>query len=103
MAKLIDVFAVYETSDEYGRRSALVGYYTSKDGAKMAAKGRGWYGSEGAIESARALEVDGKWYALKESEPIMLDTDLQELKRRRRAQALAKLTPEDMRELGIKP
>ena len=102
MADVRKVYTVYETTNEYGARGALVGRFTSEAFAKEAAKGRGWYGSEGAIQAMTVVRVDGEWYELTTETPVDLDVDLIARERELKASALAKLSADERRALGLK-
>lgn len=103
---MIPGWAVYETIDEYGRRGSLVGVFDSEGGGKLAAKGVGWYGSEGSIDKVKLLLVGsglGQMAIMITGPlPLPLNAKLADIQKKRRAEALAKLTPEDITLLGIK-
>ena len=103
--KIITVHTVHETVDEYGRNGALVGIFHHESEARAAAKGKGWYGGEGSVEQRLAIETAEGAYLLDRSStgmPATMDTDLVKLRRDQIAAAKAKLTPEELRLLGVK-
>ena len=79
----------------------IIGYHSKQWDAELYAKGRGWYGGNGAISKQDIITVDGKSYLLASSDPI--DLDGAELKRKNEMilKALAKLTDEEIRILGL--
>lgn len=103
---MIPGWAVYETVDEYGRRGSLVGVYDTEDSGKLAAKGVGWYGGEGSIDKIKLMLVGSGLgqiaVMINGPLPLPLNAKLADIKKKRRAEALAKLTPEDITLLGIK-
>lgn len=65
MAKILNVFAVYRTCDEYGRKvGPAFSVFKEESDANKAAAGKGWYGGRAAVEKAYALEIEGKIYLL---------------------------------------
>lgn len=101
--RIITVYAVYETTNEWGAHGALITVTEDKSKADAAAERRGWYNSKADIvEKPAALLDDGKVLLLHSAVSYPLDTDLPaELKARREA-ALAKLSPEEIKLLGIR-
>ena len=93
--------AVYTTQDEYGRRGALIGVYTTSAAAEKAAERAGWFNGKGQIDDIMVLITDtGEIYMMGTKVP-MLDTNLPQERDRRRQAALDKLTPEDRELLGL--
>lgn len=45
----INGYKVMGYNDEYGRDQYLIGYFKEQEHADLAAKGRGWYGSDGIV------------------------------------------------------
>lgn len=101
MYRIVNVFAVYTTVDEYGRCGKRIGFFTDQGKAREAAKGQGWYGSEGNIVPCYAIEVDGQFYALEDPQPIVLDRNTVADDEKLRQSTLASLTPDQKRVLGL--
>lgn len=100
--KIIDVWAVYETVDERGRRGQIVAVAKTKTHADTMAEGKGWYGGVGDVVKRRALSIDGEHILMLEIDtPIPLDTNLPGLRKQKIDEALAKLTPEEQVLLGL--
>lgn len=90
------VWVVYSVIDERGMRGGLVGFFRSEPEARHGAKGKGFYGNGQVVES-QALVWAGKYYWLQATEPIVFRADFDAM----REAALAKLTDEDKRVLGL--
>jgi hypothetical protein len=71
MAKIIKVYAVYETLESLpGGVQRLVGIATNKKVAEKAARGRGPWGSKGLVAPASAVKMDdGMFYLLENGYP----------------------------------
>jgi len=109
--------AAYQTVDERGGLGRLLGYFSTRALADTAAEGQGYYGANGhvhvqpllrVIESHPIIGHDGgvarrvTYFLLKQTDPVLLQTDVvltdaQQAK----ATALAKLTDEDRKVLGL--
>jgi hypothetical protein len=96
------IYKVWSTSDEYGRNHELIGYFSTKQGADMAAAGKGWWGGNGNVEEGYATKIDGDWYELKQIVPIIIDRDLVKHQEALKKKALAKLSPEELAALNLK-
>jgi hypothetical protein len=97
----VAIFRVREIQDSE-RLGKVVGYFTTGDKAKIAAKGKGAWGSEGEITPAWALPAEGgKFHILEQQEPLELDVDFVAFEKAARDAALAKLTPDERQLLGI--
>jgi hypothetical protein len=95
---------VYETVDDRGRTGAVVGVFTHEHDAQEGAKGKGWYGGPGWIEKADGYIVgDLVIFPKVKIHTEDLNLDLPKRAKERRNVALAKLTPEEITLLGIKP
>jgi hypothetical protein len=108
MAVVLKGYEVFETVDEYGRRGKTIGYYTDKNSAEIAGKGRGWFGSDAPVHDVWLYDVDGsEIYLLAKRQPITVNEDLirleQETKRRAKAKILNSLTDSEMRSIGLDP
>lgn len=98
-------WVVWSTSDS-GRRTDIVGVYSTPDRAALGAKGKGTWGTEGDIDEAIAFSFGNdpsRWYLLQSPRPHKHDKDFIEQERKARAEALAKLTPAEIKLLGINP
>lgn len=84
-----ECFELSVTIDE--RNSRILGYFTDQYVAQKIGKGAGWYGSDGTV---KATTLDIKIY---ESE----EEYLEDKKENKREKALAKLTNEEKRLLGL--
>lgn len=102
MPNIFKAFAVYETTDDYGRRGSCLGIFRSSISANEAAKGRGWYGGDAECTEVWLVEIDGKYYRLKSPEPVDLDRQQAIYDEKLKQQTLASMTAEQKRVLGIK-
>lgn len=96
------VYQAATTVNEYGKIGDIIGYFTEEADAAIAAKGKGWYGGEGSITEAHVIVVGEKIYVLKNTEPVVIDRDLQKYKAELKENALKKLTIEERHVLGLK-
>jgi hypothetical protein len=98
--EIIKIFEVHGDGGEWGY-GPVIGYATTPYNAKMMAKGKGFFGSEGMYMEVPALTINGVTYVLKKEYPIELN-DVQATKDADlRAKTLASLTPEQKRVLGL--
>lgn len=107
MPQIIQGYAVYTVIDEMGRKGKLVGYFTLKHHAEIAAKGKGYFGP-GEIEPVWIYDEDGsKMYVLKDRLPIAPNVDLVQMEAENKETAkrklLAHLTADEIRTLGLDP
>lgn len=79
----------------------VIAYCSTEAQAKKAAKGRAWYGGDGAVINRAALKIDGKVWLLAERDPIDLDSAQAQRDAELRAQTLAMLDDEQRRVLGL--
>lgn len=100
MGIVTKVWAVYQGGDD--RR---VGYpaefYSSEVAAKVAAKGRGWYGGDAPVHPHPAIYADGAAYLLACDHPIDVDLKRAQETERVKKEALAKLSPAEKAALGL--
>lgn len=97
--RIIDVWAVHQNAGERAAGEPAWIFHT-KQAAKHAARGRGWFGGDATITTHKALIfpdlslrlLDYRWFTLNEGP----DT-LEEVKQK----ALAKLTPHERHVLGL--
>lgn len=80
----------------------ISGYYSTKQQAESAAKGKGWYGGNGWVSEATAVVINDETYILASPHAIDLDGIKKALIDRLRLEALSKLTPEEIAALGVK-
>jgi hypothetical protein len=102
---IIDIWAAFESDDDRGRNGPFIGVFRTKQAATMAAAGRGFYGGAGNVEQRKAVWfADDEVYLLDRVAPFALaiGLDLIKTKQKRREQALAKLTDEEIELLGLK-
>jgi hypothetical protein len=101
--KLITVYAAFETVDNFGRKGNLHGVFTNELDAKETAKSIGWYGGAGTVEQRVGIQDGGEIYLLDAtySRGVTLNVDLVQKAQSRREAALAKLTDEEKRLLGV--
>lgn len=81
-----------------GIRAPKLGFFSEKYLAEQAAEGQGWWGGAGAVSEAFALKVNGKFYLLGQPGEIQIDMKTIDMVKK---QALAKLTPEEKKVLGL--
>jgi hypothetical protein len=97
--KIIDVYVVHGEGDD---RSIGSPAWVFKDNAKaeLVAKGRGWWGGTAHVGARQAIVVDGKCYLLDKVGPFILDEGPED-RLAKKAAAIAKLTLEERKLLGI--
>ena len=95
-------FGAFPTTDEYGRHGPCIGWFSTEEAAKKRAKGKGWYGGDGAVDKCYTITVGGKTYRLEAKTPIKVD-DTDRKNDAIRKSVLAKLTPEEREALGYPP
>lgn len=95
-----EVYSVYTTTDEYGRRGRLVGHFSDKTEADNQAQGQGWYGGKGDVVKIYSITIDGNTFALQSKETIKLN-EIYGDEYYKKQNALAKLTDEEKKLLGL--
>ena len=113
MSSIIAVFACYEDlgDDRNTVKGKLLGVCRTKADANKLAKGHGWYGGSGIIESMKALVLDlsdppsvREMFLLAHSKSIKF-VDMKEQQKAGKLdgfnKALAKLDDDDLKELGL--
>lgn len=99
---LIELFVVYNVVDEWGRAGRVTGIYSTKALAEAAAHKKGFYGSNDEVVKQNGIVLqDGRILVIQPHTPDVLDVSADELKARRRAEALAKLNDGDLEALGL--
>lgn len=102
VSKPFKAWEVWETTNEFGRHGAMIGLFTDEADAKRFAEGKGWFGSNGSVVGGQAVTIGDTIYLIREMiNKDDLNISLPEKAKLRREQALAKLTDEDKRILGI--
>lgn len=93
-------WSVWTTRDEYGNVGRLVGYHQNKHDAILAAQGQGWYGGEGKVLEQQFIRIrhTTELFALSHPDPVLFEASVAIKK----ARALAKLTDEEKKILGLK-
>lgn len=66
----ITVWVVHGDGGNEYNAGPVIAYCLSESQAAEAAKGRGWYGSDGFVVNRAALRIDGKVWLLAERDPI---------------------------------
>ena len=99
-----EVYAAYETTDEYSRLGGRRGIFTTRSRADKEAIGIGWYGGTGSVMTKNVIIVDGVVYLLESPTPVELDVSSEEAKLAReqiKKGALAKLSADERKVLGV--
>ncbi|WCO82022.1 hypothetical protein vBPpSSYP_40 [Pseudomonas phage vB_PpS_SYP] len=99
--KIITVWTVHETIDEYGRIGKLLGITRTAEEAKALARGKGWYGCSGHWTSCKAIvdPLDNAWLLVGDGNPTAFYDDVERKRKEReqlREKAIAKLTEEEL-------
>lgn len=96
------LYRAFEVHDEYHRDKSLIGVYTTNAAAEAAVKGKGWFGSDGVVIKGDAYFVgDYIIFPSEKIDAVDLDVNLPERLEDRKAAALAKLTDEEKKLLGL--
>lgn len=99
---VIPVHVVFEESGDYGTPGKLVGVFTNKVRADVAAQGRGSWGGASRVREGHAIVMGEATYLLQEKEPVRLDINLAAEAEHERDVALSKLSLRERSLLGIK-
>jgi hypothetical protein len=96
-------WATFDTVDERGTPGKLIGLFENKNDAVLASQGQGWYGGDGRVHQQQFIRIrhTGEVFALKDPCPVRFGNTAELMEKKRKA-ALAKLTPEERRLLGVK-
>jgi hypothetical protein len=100
----MNVVPVFKAHGDGGNRGIgpVVGVATSEYKAREIARGKGFFGSDGSVTEGFAIDDGrGKLYLLEKTFPFVDGEDRVEAARKAKAEALAKLTDEDKRILGL--
>lgn len=97
-------FKIFQVRGDGGERSAgpVIGYCSSESRANEMGKGKGFYGSQGAVSETWAVRIGNDVYALVSSKPVDLDGLRTKADDILRKETIASLTPEQRRVLKIK-
>lgn len=97
------VYSAYGGGDDRRSPDELLGWFSDKPAADIAADRQGWYGGPGLVTSNTAVRIEGKVYVLGNAgQPIDLDGTAAKTKQRLREAALSKLTAAEIEALGVK-
>lgn len=99
----MEILTVYGAHGDGGERGLgpLLGYFTDKKVAQQVSKGKGWYGGDGYISEKMAVNTGNGVYLIEDPKPIDLNNEFAIKKDQLKASALSKLTPDEIRALGI--
>lgn len=100
MSKIFEIWVVYTGGDDRFIGTPTL-FFSSEYLACHEARGKGWYGGDAPVRQHHAVEVDGKFYLLEDAEPIDLDGELKAKNEQLKEKALAKLSEEEKRALGL--
>lgn len=101
MAHVVEFWGVWR-SNEDGRKTSFVGAYSTEEKATVVANApgvKGW--GPGKVEPIPALSVDGQFYWLEHTTPIVPDQDFDTHSEEAKKLALSKLSPGDRIILGL--
>jgi hypothetical protein len=100
-AGFLHIYGVYGGGDERRAPDELRGYFSRSSVADQHAKGIGWYGGPGLVKKELAISIGDKVYVLKHPDPVDLDEKDKKAQDELRQKALAKLSPDEQRALGL--
>ena len=102
--KDVVIIKVYAHHGDGGDRGTgpIRGYCSTRHDAEQAAKGQGWYGGDGWVSEAHAIEINHKVYVLADKDPIDLDGKNARSDAELKEKTLASLTADQKRVLGLK-
>ena len=94
---------IYSAHGDGGERGIgpVIGYCSTKSRADAIAKGKAWYGGNGFVGRETAVKIDGAVYVLASSKPVDLDSEKAAQDAAIKEAAIAKLSPEELRVLGL--
>lgn len=91
---LIQAFAVESADDE--RSSSIKGYYRNKNAACIAAKGSGWYNSDGIVKDVEVwTDRMGNIFVVKDAGKGKFVDDEEDFNKKMFENVKSKLTPEE--------
>lgn len=99
-AKVQTLYAVNQGASEY-KQGKPKWYFTTKQEAERCAKGRGWYGSTASISTLEAIILGDFAFIVDAYNPVIINRGPEDEEQIKKT-ALAKLTEEEKRLLGIK-
>lgn len=97
--EVVEITAVYDRGTDGNSRN-VIGYYKSELVAQRFIEAKGPYSAMFGMNSRKALRVGSKYFLLKQEEPIEFE-DERDLIAKKRAEALAKLSPMERKLLGL--
>lgn len=100
----MELVKVYIAHGDGGERRVgpVIGLSKLKSEAEKLAKGKGFYGSDGSVFEGHGIQVeDGRIYLLRTQDLFEDGVLLRETADRAKQTALAKLTDDDLRALGL--
>lgn len=102
---VVNFLDLWQVHGDGGERSIgpIIGYFRKHHEAVDFARGKAWYGGNGAVQSAKAVEIDGKVYIL-DSGGAPVDVDMCQYKadEKLKEDTLASLSEDQLRVLGVK-
>ena len=96
--KIVLVYAAYDDNGE-GGRGEIIGYYSTNELAMAKSAPRSW-GQGHSSTVAAMFDVDGQLWTVGDA-ITGIDADADEVTKATREKALAKLTPEERKLLGV--
>lgn len=103
MYYIVDLYCPMTAGNYDGYGKEAIGYFSTKQLAEQAGRGKNGYGGNCEIKTVHALFVDGKYYLLQATYPLDVDDKIKFQKEMLRAETMAMLTPEQLEALGVKP
>lgn len=109
--EIIQTYAAYSTTDEYGKLGGVHGYFENEGDAMLAAAGIGWWGGPGRVVPCMLIAAYGRCYPIAAGHEEgfsreLLGKNMVEESRKTKEGAWAKiqaaLTPDEIKELGLK-
>lgn len=101
MIEIITIWQAHGDGGEHGN-GPVIAYCSTESQAIEAAKGKGYFGSNGHVDSAKGLRADGHVWLLAKEHPIDLDSEQANRDEELREQTLAGLSDEQKRVLGLR-
>jgi hypothetical protein len=101
MQNIITVFAAHASGER--DIGPVISYHSCESDANNAAKGKGFYGCDGATSKKKVIQCDGELWLLASDKPIDLDGRKKVKDDRIRAEAISLLSAEQLRVLGLSP
>lgn len=104
-----NVWKASASQDERGGNVTVIGYYTNHSDALHDVKGQGFWGADGKVDSTPvtviSVDVEGKTMFFPLNSAITIfdknRTEREEQTKRLKMSALSKLTPDEIKALGL--